>query len=255
VAGFLVQTPPEVAERRIHRQVLADLRWSFTKPWHWLTGVAVNLVLSLLWLVVAPLTGRPHHDWAIKVGTYFAVFILADVTTTNVLGADAQRVRLHLRDTPLRRILLVKTITLLAVVGLPTLIATAIITLLSEADYRLMLTLPGVAFPVMTWLGVGNLVSVLLPVAPARLRQRWERRRELRPTVRWLVAILLPYALYVAIGPSAQLPRTILQALGLTGTVIRGTVLLLTGIAFWALGTAAALAVVRHRPLRFDDEP
>lgn len=252
-----MQTQPGVVETRIGRQVLADLRWSFTRPWHWLTGVAVNLVLSLLWLAAAPLTGRPHHDWAIIVGTYFAVFILADVTTTNVLGADAPRVRFSLRnETPLRRILLVKNITLMLVVGLPTLIATAIITLLSEADYRLMLTLPGVAFPILTWLGVGNLVSVLLPVSPARLLQRWEQRRELRPTARWLVAISLPYALCVAIGPVSRVPRIVLQALNFlpSGTVTRGVIVLLTGIAFWVIGTAAALAVVRHRALRFDDE-
>jgi hypothetical protein len=253
----LVQTHPGAVETSIGRQVLADLRWSFTRPWHWLSGVAFNLVLSLLWLVAAPLTGRPHHDWAIIVGSYFAVFILADVTTTNVLGADASRVRLSLgNETPLRRILLVKNITLMIVVGLPTLIATAVITLLSEADYRLALTLPGVAFPSLTWLGVGNLVSVLLPVAPERLRQRWERRRELRHTARWLVAISLPYALCVAIGPVGRVPRIVQQSLRMTsnGTATRGLIVLLTGIAFWAIGTAAALAVVRHRALKFDDE-
>jgi hypothetical protein len=248
---------PGAVETSIGRQVLADLRWSFTRPWHWLSGVAFNLVLSLLWLAAAPLTGRPHHDWAIIVGSYFAVFILADVTTTNVLGADAQRVRLSLGNaTPLRRILLVKNITLMLVVGVPTLIATAIITLLSEADYRLELTLPGVAFPILTWLGVGNLVSVLLPVAPARLRQRWERRRDLRHTARWLVAISLPYALCVAIGPVGRAPRIIQQSLRImsNGTATRGLIVLLTGIAFWAIGTAAALIIVRHRALKFDDQ-
>jgi hypothetical protein len=257
VAGSLAETQTGVVETRIDRQVLADLRWSFTRPWHWLTGVAVNLVLSLLWLAAAPLTGRPHHDWAIIVGSYFAVFILADVTTTNVLGADAPRVRLNLsHDTPLRRILLVKNITLITVVGLPTLIATAVITLLSEADYRLALTLPGVAFPILTWLGVGNLVSVLLPVSPATLRQRWERRREWRQSVRWLVAISLPYVLCVAVGPVGRVPRIIQQSLSITSneTAARGFIVLLTGVAFWAIGTAAALAVVRHRGLRFDDQ-
>jgi hypothetical protein len=258
VAGSLVETHPGVVETRIGRQVLADLRWSFTRPWHWLSGVAVNLVLSLLWLAAAPLTGRPHHDWAIIVGSYFATFILADVTTTNVLGADAPRVRRSLRgNTPLRRILLVKNITLLTVVALPTLVATGVITVLSEADYRLVLTLPGVAFPILTWLGVGNLISVLLPVAPQRLRQRWERRRELKHTVRWLVAISLPYALCSAIGPVGRVPRIIQQSLGVAPslTATRGLLVLLTGIAFWAVGTAAALAVVRYRALRFDDEP
>ena len=116
-------------QRPVWRQVLGDVRWSFSRPWTWLSGVAFNLVLSLAWLAAVPLTGRPHRDWAIVVGSYFAVFILADVTTTNVLGADAQRVGLGLqRRIPLRRILLVKNLTLLLLVGLPTLVATGIIT-------------------------------------------------------------------------------------------------------------------------------
>ncbi len=52
------------------------------------------------------------------VGTYFAVFVLADVTTTNVLGADASRVHRALEaGRPLRRILFVKNLTLLVIVG------------------------------------------------------------------------------------------------------------------------------------------
>ena len=65
------------------------------------------------------------------------------------------------------RSLLIKNLTLLVVVGLPTMIATAVITVTSEADYRLAITLPGVLFPILTWLGVGNLVSVALPVPPS----------------------------------------------------------------------------------------
>ena len=63
----------DAAPQRQWLSVRQEVRWSFTRPWHWLTGVAVNLVLSLLWLIVAPLSGQPHRDWAILVGSYFAV--------------------------------------------------------------------------------------------------------------------------------------------------------------------------------------
>jgi hypothetical protein len=235
------------------RQVIAEVRWSFTRPWDWLAGVAVNLVLSLVWLVAIPLTGRPHRDWAIVVGTYFAVWILADVTTTNVLGADARQVRLSLRHSmPIWRILLVKNLTLLLIVGLPTLIVTAIITVNSENNYRLILTLPGVAFPILTWVGVGNLISVLLPVAVVPLRQRWQNRRQLRSTGRWLAHLVLPYALLYAVTPIGKLPGIILRlgAFPPHSTAARGGVLCLVGLALWAAGTALALAVARVRPIR-----
>lgn len=190
------------------------------------------------------------------VGTYFAVFILADVTTTNVLGADARRVRLSLLGkTPLLRILIVKNITLFLIVGLPTLVATAAITVYSEADYRLVLTLPGVLFPILTWLGVGNLVSVVLPVAAASLRERWRQRHQLRPTARWLVAVTLPYALCVAVEPVGRVPRILLRHLAIVAhpTLVRGALVFVTGFAFWGVGTGAALALARVRKIRLDD--
>lgn len=236
-------------------QVLRDVRWTFTPPWSWLSGIGANLVLSLVWLVAAPLTDRPHHDWAIIVGTYFAVFILADVTTTNVLGADAHRVSLGLqRQIPLRRILLVKNLTLLLIVGVPTLIATAVITINSEPGYRLVLTLPGVIFPILTWLGVGNLVSVLLPVPYATLRRRWALRHHLRPTVRWLVALGLPYALLVVVEPAARLPRLLLgevRDLPHTATTA-GLARIACGLFVYTVGTLAALTVAHFRTPRLE---
>lgn len=246
---------PTPADRRpaFLWQVAGEVRWSFTRPWSWLAGVAVNLVLSLLWLLLLPLTGRRHSDWVIIVGTYFATFLLADVTTTNVLGPDVQRVRASLaRGVSLRRILLVKNLALLVIVGAPLLLATAILTLLNEASYRLVLTLPGVAFPVLTWLGVGNLVSMLVPVAVIPVRQRWRQRRDWRSTGRWLLHLGVPYALLYAVDPVGDLPDAIVQQVRFLPATAetRGVALAVTGLALWTLGTTAALSVVRLRPLR-----
>lgn len=247
------QPAPRAVRTSLVVQVLAEVKWSFTPPWTWLTGVGANLVLSLAWLVAVPLTGRRHSDWAIVIGTYFAVFILADVTTTNVLGADAVRVRAALlRGIALFRIILVKNLALVVIVGLPTLALTAIVTINSENDYRLVLTLPGVAFPILTWLGVGNLVSVMLPVAVVPLRRRWLQRHDRVPTVRWLGHLALPYALLYLVDPVGDLPRLIFRRMpGLPHTAgAHGLVLIVLGLAAWALGTVAALGVVRFRHLR-----
>lgn len=237
------------------RLLAEDLRWAFTPPCTWLLGVVANLALSLLYLAVVPLTGGHHRDWAILVGSYFAVFVLADVTTTNVLGVDTERTRLRLlRGVPLLRILLAKNLALLVVVGLPTLLATAAITLHSESGWRLELTLPGVLFPVLTWLGVGNLISVLLPVAPVRLRTRWQERRVLRRTGRWLGCLVLPYVLCLAVDPVRLLPRLVTRTLRLSpGVGVRGLVLLGVGLVLWTLSSSVAVAAARRRSIPFDD--
>jgi hypothetical protein len=89
--------------------VAAEVRWAFTPPRSWLSGVAANLVLALVWLLLQPLQLPRHHDWVILIGTYFSSFILADVTTTNLLGNEHIRVRMALHDGVLLwRVLLVK---------------------------------------------------------------------------------------------------------------------------------------------------
>ena len=235
------------------RAVLAEVGWSFTPPWTWLLGVAANLVLSVVWLIWVPVTGRSHSDWVIVVGTYFAVFILADVTTTNVLGPDARRVRPALQaGVPITRILLVKNLALIAIVGLPTLLLTAILTSYSETPHRLVLTLPGVALPILAWLGVGNLVSVLLPVETVPLAQRWWQRRDLISGGRWLAHLAVPYALLYAVDPVGDLPHTLLQTLPRAWRTepVRGMTLAATGLLIWALGTVLATSVVRLRGVR-----
>lgn len=237
------------------RMVLQDLRWAFRKPYGWLLGIGVNLLLSLAYLVIQPLRGGTHRDWAVLVGTYFAVFVLADVTSTNVLGVDVERTRLRLlRHVGLFRILLVKNIALLLIVGLPTLVATAAITLHDEADYRLTLTLPGVLYPVLTWLGVGNLVSVLLPYWPVPLRTRWRERRLWGRTLRWLICLGLPYALCSAVNPMSRLPRLTTRMLHLPpGDGVRGVVVLGLGLLVWGIFSAIAMAVAHRRGVHFDD--
>jgi hypothetical protein len=248
-------TAAPYAHPGLGRLVASDLRWAFRRPYGWLLGIGVNLLLSVAYLVVVPLRGGAHRDWAILVGTYFAVFVLADVTTTNVLGVDTERTRLRLmRGLSLARILLVKNLVLLVIVGLPTLVATAAITIHDEANYRLELTLPGVLYPVLTWLGVGNLVSVLLPYWPVPLVTRWHERRIWPRTVRWLVCLGTPYALCVAIDPMSDLPRYVTHALRLPpGHALHGLELLVLGLLAWGLFTAAALVVAHRRGIPFDD--
>jgi len=150
------------------------------------------------------------------------------------------------------RVLLTKNLALLVIVGVPTLVATAVFTLRNEAASRLMITLPGVALPMLMWLGVGNVVSVLLPVQVRSLRQRWALRRQLRSGVRWLVHLALPYGLLYVVEPLGGAPRALLRSLGggSVTTGLRGLVLLLTGLVIWLLGTLIASAIVRRRGLQ-----
>src|ERR1700759_4232602 len=192
----------QALHRAMPSAVASEVGWAFTPPRSWLSGVAANLVLALVWLLAQPLHLPRHHDWVILIGTYFSSFILADITTTNLLGTDYIRVRKALHDgVPLWRVLLVKNLALVVIIGLPPLAAATAVTLWLETPARLVMTIPNVAVPIVSWLGVGNLVSVLFPVGDEPLIHRWEQRRDRRATTRWISHLVLPYALYYVADP------------------------------------------------------
>lgn len=238
--------------------VVAEVRWAFAAPRAWLAGVTVNLACSLAWLLVAPIHAERHRDWVILVGTYFASFILADVTTTNVLGVDSVRVQRGLDDgvSP-SRILLVKNLALLAIVGIPTLAAAVILTVVTEAPARLLVTVPEVAVPMLSWLGVGNVISVLLPVGYEPLIRRWRQRSDRARIAAWLSHLALPYGVFYLADPVYGLPHrwfwghapVVLNfMLGPDGN--RGVVHMAAAMLVWAVGTTIAASLVRSRGLR-----
>jgi hypothetical protein len=244
-------------QRELGPAVVAEIRWAFTPPRTWLMGVLANLVFAVGWLVVQPLTPHRHQDWVILVGTYFSSWILADVTTTNLLGADHYRVAQAVADgVPFWRVLLIKNLALLVIVGLPTLLAAVVLTLWLETPHRLGITIPTVAVPIVSWLGVGNLFSVLHPVSVEPLLRRWRQRRDARRIRGWIVALTLPYVLYYVADPMngvehrvlwTQLPALIWPVFGRD---TKSFVHLGIAVLVWVVGSLAAVLWVRRRGLR-----
>ncbi|MCW2662583.1 MAG: hypothetical protein JWP83_3735 [Mycobacterium sp.] len=242
-------------QQNLWTAVGAEIRWAFTPPRTWLTGVVANVVFAAAWLLVQPLTpGRHHHDWAVLVGTYFSSWVLADVTTTNLLGADHYRVRQALSDgVPFWRLLFIKNLALLAIVGLPTLVTAMALTLWFQTPARLAVTAPTVAVPIVSWLGIGNLMSVLHPVSVEPLIRRWRQRGDRRRTGGWILALTLPYALYYVADPMNGVEHRLLwtrvPALiwPMFGRDTKSLVHLAIAIGVWIAGTVAAVVWVRKR--------
>jgi hypothetical protein len=242
-------------QRNLWSALGAEIRWAFTPPHNWLMGVLANVIFAAGWLLVQPLTTGPYRtDWVILVGTYFSSWILADVTTTNLLGADHYRVLQALSDgVPFSRILLIKNLALLAIVGLPTFVAAMLLTLWRESPAHLAITIPTVAVPIVSWLGVGNLISVLHPVGVEPLLRRWRQRADRRRTGGWVLALTLPYALYYVADPMNGVEHRVLwtQVPALIWPVFgrdtKSFVHLAIATGVWIGGTVAAVLWVRKR--------
>jgi hypothetical protein len=110
--------------------------------------------------------------------------------------------------------------------------------------------------PIVSWLGVGNLVSTVHPVSVEPLIRRWRRRGDHRRTGGWVLALTLPYALYYVADPMngvehrvlwTQLPKMIWPVLGRD---TKSLVHLAIAIAVLITGTLAAVLWVRRRGFR-----
>lgn len=190
--------------------LLEELRWTFTWPCGWLQGVLFNLVLAAAYLVVWPLAFDDHYDVVLLFTAYFATFIMADVTTTNIFGHDIVRTLAALRrGRSFASLILLKNLVQAIVVVMPMVLLTIGVTWYVDGAEELFLAIPGILYPMLLWLGIGNMISVLYPVLPAPINWRIQSIRAGRK--QWLlhapmlISYAIPYVLY-ALAATTDLP-------------------------------------------------
>jgi hypothetical protein len=174
-----------------------ELRWTFHERRGWLIGIGVNLVLAGAWVGYTHYHPHSHDSFRIAgVATAVATFVLADVINTNQLGADADRVARNLEGgRGVAHELALKNAAL-ALLLLPLAVLVSAGTRVALDRWRaiphaIVLDI-GV---VLLWMGMGNVLSVLLPYRPLDLRKRW---RLPRTWPRWVLCLGIPYAAYFA---------------------------------------------------------
>ena len=119
------------------------------------------------------------------------------------------------------------------------------------------MTIPNVAVPIVSWIGVGNVLSVLHPVPVEPLIRRWRQRHDLRRTAGWLLTVTLPYAVYYVADPMDGVEHRFLwtqipAAIGpVFGRDTKSFLHLGLALCVWVVGTAAAVLWARLRGLRF----
>jgi hypothetical protein len=172
-----------------------ELRWTFHERRGWLIGIGVNLVVAGIWVGYTHYQPHSHDSFRIAgIAAGVALWVLANVVTTNQLGADAERVAHNLEHGRSVAHELALKNAALATLLLPLTVVVSVGTRLALDRWR--------AIPhsvildlavVVIWMGMGNVVSALLPYRPIRLVERWQRRRS---WLRWILCLAVPYALY-----------------------------------------------------------
>lgn len=179
------------------RSLREELKWTFTRPMTWLQGVGINLVLAFLYLLIWPLSQNAKYDTVLLFCVYFGTFIMADITTTNIFGPDLKRTYAKLAaGESFARILLRKNAVQALVVMLPMVLITWAWTEYLYMDAEMLRTIPGVLYPMLLFLGIGNVISVLFVVPSAGLGWRLKNWRQWRWHLPELVSYAIPFGIY-----------------------------------------------------------
>ncbi len=233
VPGFLGEVAGEVAATFGRRRTR-------------LVGLTANLVLALAyvgWSHWHP--NRPDAFAAAHLGVLVVVWIMADVVNTNQLGADGEEVVGRLaRGHGVARILASKNLALAAVIVPIAVGVTVGAQLLARHAPDLGRASLADVGAVFCWLGIGSVLSVLLPYRPLPWRARLRARRT---WLRWALCLAMPWIIVLGLEPALDLADHLHGAAGRAGT-------LLLGLVCWALGLAGAarLARRRNRVLRYE---
>ena len=224
------------------------------KPRKVLRAVLIGLLGATGYMIYIRLFDwNTYGKWAPYLAVLFISSVMGTSACFNSMAFDAQRVRVALdRGARMWQILVVKNIALMALVlplGAAMCVALAIIT---GRPYTLLASIGLVLCILLLWSGVGNLLSVLLPIrdAPLKVHKKEGTLRQflIEFAVTWaisyLVLFLLIWRVYSAKGIGERYGSTLLAVVLLVVSALLG----------WINTTVMAVAISNspavHRRLR-----
>lgn len=189
-------------QERATRSAPADLRFElvrlFRRPWTELTILLINAAIVTIGWLVLPADLKEWLFDSLQGRLAFVIvletWLISDVSSTNIFGHDpVAAVRAMQDGRALRRFVRVKATALAIVIGVPCTITALILGIHGGSLGRVAILAPiflAIPFGVIT---IGSWLGVILPYRYRTLRWRWTNRRQWRVTVRWLVAMMVPY--------------------------------------------------------------
>jgi len=237
--------------------ILDELRWTWAGRKGWLVGMLGNLVFAIGYLLVTDYDPHMSDDIRVaNVGLAVVLWCLADPINTNQLGSDSERVVNSLRaGDSVSRILAIKNIALAVLLVPFALLVSTIHWLLAGRWHLVPHTVVADLGAVFLWMGVGSVVSVLLPYPPLRIRARVKALLARRSVIRYAACLAAPYVLWLGIVKVLHIPWNQIWDHRLLGSRVAdlpkyALVYLGISLVYWVIGLSIASVYDRRFPGR-----
>ncbi|RAV33013.1 hypothetical protein [Corynebacterium heidelbergense] len=256
---------------RVVRTPWDEIRRLARPPFKDVAVVALNALLACAswWIVPEGLRDwvfdyfRGRIGFAVVLGTW----MLADTTTTNLLGNDVPSAVAALQsEISLARLLRTKALVLGG--GIAAVTAAVGASLAAASSARNWIFLVGLSALPIGMVALFSLLGVALPHRTRTLEWRWRNRGRRLMTLRWVSLVLLPYlgvgvvvnAVLVALRALAKLVTVADDAdrLGITGYLVLTVCCVAVSVAAYRLAPLLAERLVKHRRerlLRYLQDP
>jgi hypothetical protein len=187
------------------QELANELRWTCTGRKGWLVGLGLNLAVAIVYVGYRHFHPHSHDEVRIAgIATGTVAWVLADVINTNQLGSDADQVSRSLDDgNGVVHELALKNLALAALLFPFAFVLSVGVRLALDRWRAIPHAIMFDLWVVFVWLGVGSVISALLPYRPIPLRERWQRRES---WLRWAVCLAMPYLAFFTIIRSLRWP-------------------------------------------------
>lgn len=176
----------------------AELARLFRRPWTELTILLINAVIVIVGWLVLPANVKEWLFDSLQGRLAFVIvletWLVSDVSSTNIFGHDpAAALRALQEGRALRRFVRIKAAALSVLIGVPCTITALILGIHGGSMGRAAILAPMFLAIPFGVIAIGSWLGVVLPYRYRTLRWRWQNRHLWRVTVRWLIAMMVPY--------------------------------------------------------------
>lgn len=233
---------------KLRQEVSSELRWIFAPPRTVLQRVIINGIVSLAFFMFSLVMGTNNQKLLPFAATVMLLWTFADASLTNQLMVDRERPSYkNMKSKRMSRFLIVNNLTVV-VLSIPVCILFGLIMVAIVGKWSELILGVGMALALIWgWLGIANVLSVMLPFQQKKGKELLSRGKG---TLAYIVLYCLPWIMLPVYAGVIILPLLILH--WVTGDAAASHkfaafgIILVLSLAIWLFGLQISQRYIKN---------